>query len=29
MGGNAALLRCGSIRFYATLLSPHTLNIGG
>ena len=28
MGGNAALLRCGSIRFYVTLPSPHTLNIG-
>jgi hypothetical protein len=27
MGGNAALLQCGSIRSYATLLSPHTPKI--
>jgi hypothetical protein len=24
-----SLLRCGSVRFYGTLVSPHTPNIGG
>ncbi len=26
--GDAALLQWGSVGFYGTLLSPHTLNIG-
>ena len=28
MGGDAALLQWGSVRFYGTLLLPHTPSIG-